>query len=453
MSDSRKVTSSKSLAVVECKLIGSNGEIRDLKEPLIFNNIQIYESIYSPVVTGTIQLVEGVNLYSLLAMHGSEYLYISFCRPGETESDGRYTRTFRIYKSDLRKPSARSQVQTYVLHFCSEELVFSNQQTISRSYSGRSSSEYIYNILVQDLKTNKKRVRNFEKSQGIHDYVLTKYKPFEAIEQFAKYSYNENESPFLFFENRDGYNFISLEKLFKQAPIQPALNYSTAKITYEQSESPFKNANEIKQFEFEQSFDILENTKNGAYASRLYTLDLIRQKFTKHDYSLANKLAQESLLDGFLPINNAQNRNNKPIYEEYNAQPNYWLTNLSQNETPYFLSKGFRTTNIDVEKFLLQRKTQLNLLNNTRVWCNVPGNPNYSVGYIVEFNMPSFIPNSTDDRALDPYHSGKYLITSIRHSITPDDIETVMVLNKNSVSAPLDNADNGNSSYKTARQF
>lgn len=453
MSDSRKVTSSKSVAVVECKLIGSNGEVRDLKQPLIYNNIQIYESIYSPVITGTIQLVEGVNLYSLLALQGNEYLYISFCRPGEEQSDSRYTRTFRIYKCDSRKPVGNSQVQTYVLHFCSEELVFSNQQTISRSYNGRSSSEYIYNILVQDLKTNKKRVRNFEKSQGIHEYVLTKYKPFEAIEEFTRYSYNENESPFLFFENRDGYNFISLEKLFKQAPLEPALQYSTAKVTYEQDESPFKTANQIKQFEFEQSFDVLEGTKNAMYASRLYTLDLIRQKYAKYDYSPLNKLAQESLLDGFFPLNNAKNRNNKSLYEEYNAQPNYWLTNLNQNETPYFLSKGFRTTNIDIEKFLLQRKAQINLLNNTRVWCQVPGNPNYSVGYIVEFDLPPNIPRRSDDNDTDPYHSGKYLITNIRHSITPDDIETIMVLSKNSVKSQLDSADLGSASYKTAREF
>lgn len=451
MSDPRKVTSSKSLAVVECKLIGSNGEIRDLKEPLIFNTIQIYESIYSPVITGTIQLVEGVNLYSLLSMHGSEYLYISFCKPGE--EDNRYTRTFRIYKCDSRKPIGKSQVQTYVLHFCSEELVFSNQQTISRSFSGRSSSEYIYNILTQDLKTNKKRVKNFEKSQGIHEYVLTKYKPFEAIEQFTQFSYNENESPFLFFENRDGYNFVSLEKLFKQAPIQPALQYSSAKAVYEQEDGPFKNANQIKQFEFEQSFDVLEGTKKGMFASRLYTLDLIRQKYTKYDYSAANKLAKESLLDGFFPLNNAQNRNNKALYEEYNAQPNYCLTNLNQNETPYFLSKGFRTINIDVEKFLLQRKIHLNLLNNTRVWCHLPGNPNYTVGYIVEFDMPPNIPRKSDDNETDPYHSGKYLITNIRHSITPDDIETIMILNKNSVRSRLDVADNGNSAYKKAREF
>lgn len=452
MSDLKQVSSSKSIAVVECRIIASNGEVRDLLQPLIFNNIQIYESIFSPVITGTIQLIEGVNLYSLLSMHGNEYLYISFCRPGEDSSDSRYTRTFRIYKSDLRQPVEKSQVQTYVLHFCSDELVFSNQQTISRAFTGRSTAEYIYNILTQDLKINKKRIRPFEKSQGIHEYVLTQYKPFEAVEHLTQRSYNENESPFLFFENRDGYNFISLDKLFKQDPIQPALEYSTAKFSLDKKTSPFETAKDMNRFEFEQSFNVLEGIESGAFANKLYTLDLIRQKYTKYNYSAESVNSQKVMLDGFFPMNNARNRNRKAIYEEYDSQLNYWLTNLNQNETPYAISKAFRTINTDVEKTLMQRKSHLSLLNNTRVWCSVPGNPNYTVGYVVQFNLPSFVTNNKNERALDPYHSGKYLITSIRHSITPDNLDTIMVLNKNSVNFFLDLAVE-NTDYKTAREY
>jgi hypothetical protein len=449
MNSVKEVSSSSSVAVIECKIIGSNGQVKDLKEPLIFNQIQIHESIYSPVITGTIQLVEGVNLYSLLSMHGNEYLYLSFCRPGEDERDQRYTRTFRIYKSDFRMPTEGSQTQTYVLHFCSDELVFANQQTLSRSLTGLSSSEYIYKILNEDLKVNKKRIKLFEKSQGIHNFVLTKYKPFEAIEFLTKYSYNENNSPFLFFENRDGYNFISLEKLLQQNPVA-SLKYDTAPQTRGRADIR-ENSIQVERYKFEQGFNVLEGTENGVYANRLYTLDLIRQKYSKIDYSTKNEAAKQSMMDGFFPINDAVNRNNRPLSQEYNSQPNYWLTNLNQNETPYFISKRFRTINTDIENILLQRKAQLNLLKNTRVECLVPGNPNYSVGYVIEFNLPPFIPNSPDD--LDPYYAGKYLITNIRHSITSSKLDTNMLLSKNSVKTELDKADNGNRAYKTAREF
>jgi hypothetical protein len=455
MADLNLASSTQSVSVVECKIIGSNGRIKDLTNPLIYDSIQIYESIYSPVITGTIQLTEGVNLATELSLHGNEYLFLSFCRPGENDKESRYTRTFRIYKCGMKRPN--SQIQSYVLYFCSEELVFSKQQTISRSFKGRSTSDYIYNILTQDLKTNKKRVntRYFEKAEGNHNYVITKYNPLDAIKYLEFCSYNANESPFLFFENRDGYNFVSLETLFKAPALDPPLNYNTAKILFDQSESAFKNANDIKSFEFNQLFDVLDSAKESAYCGRLYTLDLIRQKFTKHDYSLINSLARNTMMDGFFPVNNFKNRNDRALFEEFNGQPMFWLTNLNQNETEYFISKAVREQNTDIEKFLLQRKVQLGMLNRANVECRVPGNPNYSVGYMVEFNLPAFMTQvgSVNERILDPYYKGKYLITRVRHSITPDSLETVLELNKNSVAISFDGASNDNQAVKTARDF
>jgi hypothetical protein len=451
MVDSRKVTSSKSLVVAECKIIGSNGQTIDLKDPLIFNTIQIYENIYFPVVTGTIQLIEGVNLYSLLSMHGNEYLYISFSRPGESDSDVRYTRTFRIYKSDLRKRHGTSQQQTYVLHFCSNELVYSLQQIISRSLSGLTASEQVYNILINDLQTNKKRVKNLEKSQGLVEYTFTKHKPFEAIEQITKYAYNENNSPFLFFENRDGYNFISLEKLVSQEPVT-TLNASLAKFALDSDDSPFVTSNDIKQFEFEQGFNVLEGITNYAFSGRLYTLDLIRQRYDKNNYSALNYQLLPSMLDQYPPFNDAKNRNGQTLYQNYNGFPDYWLTNLNQNETPYFISKNYKVTNTNIERIHMNRKMLLALLENTRISCKISGNPNLSVGYVVNFNMPSYMPNKSET-ATDPYNSGKYLITHIRHSITPDDMETVMLMNKNSVLTPFDSASNDSRDYTVARDF
>lgn len=455
MADLNLASSTRSVSVVECKIIGSNGQVKDLTNPVIYNNINIYESIYSPVVTGTIQLIEGVNLASLVSMHGNEYLLISFCRPGENDKESRYTRTFRIYKCALNSP--QNQAQSYVLYFCSEEMVFSKQQTISRSFRGRSTTEYIYNILTQDLKTNKERVNTkyFEKSEGNHNFVLTKYNPFDAIKYLEFCSYNGNESPFLFFENRDGYNFVSLETLFKTNPLDPPLNYNTAKVLYDQTESAFKNANDIKSFEFIQKFDVLNGANESSFCGRLYTLDLIRQKYTKHDYSVVNSLARNTMMDGFFPMNNFKNRNDRSLFEEFNGQPMYWLTNLNQNETEYNIAKAVREQNRDIEKYLLQRTTQLGLLNNTSVECQVPGNPNYSVGYVVEFNLPAFITQagSVNERILDPYYKGKYLISRVRHSITPDSLETILELNKNSVSISFDAAANEDETVKRARDY
>lgn len=100
----------------------------------------------------------------------------------------------------------------------------------------------------------------------------------------------------------------------------------------------------------------------------------------------------------------------------------------------------------------MQRQTHMNLLKNTIVSCTMPGNPNLSAGYMIDFNLPAFAP-TMGEKALDPYHRGKYLITHVRHSITPDTLTTKLTMSKNSVHTPYDNAENSNDSVSTARRF
>jgi hypothetical protein len=232
------------------------------------------------------------------------------------------------------------------------------------------------------------------------------------------------------------------------------LNFNTAKFTQDQTTAASLNANDINSFQFNVSFDVLENTKKSAYNGRLYTLDLITQKYKMNDYSLVNSSNKKIMMDGYFPLNNAKNRNNKAMYEEYDTQINYWLTNKGQTNNPYFISKRHRIVETGVERTLMQRRVQLNLLRSTELQCIVPGNPFYSAGYLVEFDMPAFIPNSENERAIDPHHSGKYLISGVRHTITPSDgLQTLLTLCKNSVRDPFNLVKSENQEYSKARNY
>ncbi len=441
-------TSSKDVIILELKLVGSNGKTADLLNS--FNAINIYEDIFQPVITGTIQLNDGVNLLSEYAIHGNEYLYITFGRPGEVNSKNRYTKVFRIFKIADREKSPTGQIQNYVLHFCSEELIFSNQQNISRSYSGGNCSEYVGNICLFDLKTQFSKLIDFESSAGPTEFALTRKKPIEAIQYFAEHSFSQALSPFVFFENKEGFNFVSLQSLYKRSPIT-TIQYNTAQYTEERDTSPFVNSTNVINFKFNRCFDVEKATKKGLYSSKLYTLDLITQKYTKHEVSLLNSINSDVMIDTFFPFNNATNRNNKALYEEFDSSVRYWLTNKGRSNSPYFVNKGIRENDTFIEEYLAQRKMQIELINNTELHCVVPGNPQYTAGFTVEFNVPAFTQNFENERVNDPYYSGKYLITAVRHVIVPGSLQTVLELSKNSLSTSLDLA--AGSEYKKAQKL
>jgi hypothetical protein len=388
-------------------------------------------------------LIDGVDIFSSVGMHGNEFLSISFSRPGEDKDEQKYKRSFRIYKATERRPEGSAQ--SYVLHFCSEELVFSNQLTLSRKLKNASATENVLNICLNDLHVNKKRINlgNFENSVGTTDLILTQYKPFEAIDYLASRAYNDNESTFLFFENKYGYNFMSLETLFTRKDPITKINYNTAKLTQDQSTAAFANANDIVNFRFAKSFDVLDGTKGSTYNGRLFTLDLITQKYKMNDYSLLNAKNQKQLMDGFFPLNQAKNRNDRPLFQEFGTEVNYCLTNQGRMNNPYYISKNVRSIDTNVEKTLLQRRVQINLLRSTELQCIVPANQLYTVGSMIEFDMPAFMPNSDNSRRIDPYHSGKYLITGVRHVITQSGgSQTLLQLCKNSVAVPFDSPNN-----------
>lgn len=433
MADNKLITSTRSIEVSAVTIITAANKPFDLMGGnKKWNVINIYENIFNKCITGTIQIIDGTDIIGLLELHGNEFIFITFSRPGETEESKKYTKTFRIYKVDNRKPDDKSQGQTYVLHFCSEELIFSNQIYLSKAFKGRTASDYVYNICKYDLKVGEKRLNplNFEQSYGIIDVALPATKPLDAIEFFSSQAFTPNESTFLFFENRDGYNFASLEGLFSKPPVTK-IKYSTIKYTEDATSAPFVNYNDVARFNFK-TFDMFENTKKATFAGSLYTLDLVRQKYTKNEYSLLNA-SDKIFIDASYPASFARNRNEKTVYDEYKTNIKFAMTNYNQTNTPYSLERGYRVNNTNIEKTLMQRESQLQLLNNTIMKMIVPANPLLSVGYLVEFDLPAFTSNDENSRSFDPYYSGKYLITAVRHTIIPSgEMQTSLELSKNS---------------------
>jgi hypothetical protein len=323
--------------IIELTLISSNGKNADLRK--IFNTLNIYEDIFEHVITGTIQLIDGVNLLGEFAIHGNEYLNVVLKKVGLTT---KYQKLFRIYKITDREKSPASQTQTYVLHFCSEELVFSNQQSISRSFSGKNTREYVKAICKSDLQIPDSKLGAFDQSKGPTEFALTRKNPLDAIQYLTEQSFGDSNSPFLFYENKDGFNFQSLINIYKSGSLGE-LVYDRAAYTTDSNESPYLNTNKIKSFKFNNNFDIVKATEEGMYSSKLYTLDLVRQKYVKGEISILDEQTKQVMIDGYFPFNETPNKKNEPLYAAYDSKVRYWLTNKGHSNLPYFISKRVRS--------------------------------------------------------------------------------------------------------------
>lgn len=131
MAEDIGVTGSKNFDVKVLEIINSGGQTVDLRK--IYIELQLFQDIYSSVMSGSIIVQDGHDIFSNFYFCGNEYLKLSIDKPSLGKP---IEKIFRIYKTGSRKPASDSG-QTFVLYFCSEELVFSNQKRVSKAYKGK----------------------------------------------------------------------------------------------------------------------------------------------------------------------------------------------------------------------------------------------------------------------------------------------------------------------------
>jgi hypothetical protein len=89
---------------------------------------------------------------------------------------------------------------------------------------------------------------------------------------------------------------------------------------------------------------------------------------------------------------------------------------------------------------MLVRNSQLQQINAIRLQIVVPGDSQRHVGEVVEVRIPAIEEkNDTGGGKLDAAFSGRYLVSKIKHIMTPaqGSYETIMMLIKDSYATPL----------------
>lgn len=151
--------------------------------------------------------------------------------------------------------------------------------------------------------------------------------------------------------------------------------------------------------------------------------------------------------------NNFEDRLGHTAPTSYESYRRFYPTNIGQPNANYIQGKQHINQN-NVEHWLLERQSMITQLCSIRVKIVIPGNNSLDVGDIIKFNMPSIEPQQgveegSIDRKLDPYFSGNYMITAIRHHLDIKQFETVLELCKDSLVQDMPGSTNTNKTIGT----
>ena len=111
------VLKSTQFKVKEISVVTKTGDALDISE--MYEELSIFDSMFSPVITGNILVTDSVGLSSKLYFDGSEALLLHIAKDENSEI-AEFKKAFRIYKQSERKDSGLNS-ETYVLYFVSDE--------------------------------------------------------------------------------------------------------------------------------------------------------------------------------------------------------------------------------------------------------------------------------------------------------------------------------------------
>jgi hypothetical protein len=418
----------------------TSGQRLDIR-PLMLE-ISYYEDILRGTVTGSILISDAISLIDRQALNGTEVLFLKYKKSGQ--ADYSFDKVFRVYRIGNRA-MRNSTSEVYTIDFCSEELFLSEQIKISKAFPGKKISEIVENILVEEMKiknaVNKKLVI-IEESKGLYDFIIPYKKPYEAINWLATYALPTKNpgADFIFYENSFGLNFRSLQTLYSQTPYRTfAFSMRTVGDRGGKGELGIALSG-IKSYSFLDTFDTLYSTNLGIFSNKTITIDPMTRRYYTTIFNYSDYMNNAVTLNGNKIISANKNVLGKAAYENENAVLKVLTSNKDQKKAQG-IDPSSVANDINAEIYVPNRTAQMALSHYSRIKISVSGDPLLAVGLTLNIILPSMrSPDGSGNQSgeIDRYHSGKYIITAVRHIIDSSmKYETILELAKDSLQTPL----------------
>jgi len=404
----------------ELTLVTKGGPI-DIQR--IYEELNIYDSMFLPVISGNIIIRDSIGLSGKLLFDGSESILIDISKDKNSDV-GKCRKAFRIYKQSDRINDNQNS-ETFALHFVSDELMFSDQQRINQNYD-LTYSEVVEKILLNYLKVPQNNIGGiYESTSGIRSIVIPNLRPFDAIEWCTKRALDNQNSPnYVFFQNLVGYNFVSLSKLLAEKDI---LN-----VKFEIKNQPGKNSiqeiSSARYLEVIAQNDTIEKTRAGVNAGKFMGFDPMTRTFEKKNISYGDHFLNMKHGNDNPNITTMKNRDGQKNIEAFDSKKVVSLFGAARQLSSYIKQADPASlSKVEAqENFIFQRKAILTNLMGKRVKLVMPGNFQLTSGFNVNLEVQNFGKKQKGGNNEDKSLSGKYVIVASRHIIGYEKHETII---------------------------
>ena len=405
--------------------------------------INIYESIEEPSLTGTIAILDDKSLYELINFNGTERIRLEMAGLGK-ETDPVFEKTF-IMTNVVRQIKGNDKSSLYVFDLIDEHGFISEAERLRGSYRGRI-DDIVKGICLTQLKKSVDISYQFlsrqDRVDAIQDdirVIIPNLSPINACKWLLSRATTQTGSPFFLWASIHDENLRmgNLDVMYRQTPFNDKLpyTYNPSNVNVAEDKSEFEQGFTIKSLGLGEMGDTLHMVANGSVAASQCITNLNTGQMTRHHYNVQqtiNNLAFQNTI--------ALKRQN--VFDNKFKLKNKFINEYEGQNIHQVVSTGtygkFKSYHDEFEEGRHLKKLESasikDLLVKNMMSITVPGTAFFlgkaAVGdtvnlSVVNDNLEVGKQSNADDM-LDKNKSGKHLIYDLRHTFRGTEHEVTM---------------------------
>ena len=430
----------------------STGDKYDFRD--IMESMEYYESIDSPFLRCDFTIIDSIDFNKLLI--GGEKVSVNVVTNSSGEKP--IELKLRVFKIGSLVKQERGQI--YILHCVSPEAYANEMNKVFKPFGpiGKNVENIPKHICSEYLKAPKKKTKdgNFEKHSKI-SFISTNWRPVEAIAYMSDKvtrvegsgggKASNKQSGFLFFENRYGFNFKSLDALCLGDGIPKDEDIFEYTYVQQGNDPPANGAYTIESISYPDRANHLRNMRMGTFKTTSLSISLptptnsnASDSGSSDETAPAGTIHSPKELSYVQVFSKADTIHKRKPYElpadleafkgatriKYRALPG--LKNQNSQGDP----QNGTDSDTDTMAVAEYAAARYNLLQAVQLTITVPGNSALTAGSLIKIRIPA---SQEKSRAVkeDLRYSGKYLISGLTHTLKTEGVTTKLTLTRDSV--------------------
>ena len=447
--------------ILSAEIVPFGKNVGDKNNPNISAMIagfDISQSVMNTAITGNLEVYDGIGILENTPLRGEEMLILTI-KAFDLQKE--INLVCQIYKIDDININDNQLGLSYTIHWVTKTSYEASKKSIITSYNNKTASVIVKDLFKKHYHGGNNLLKvtttpatggpkypqnteayNISRSidpNGRKLYIETTtdalqltipdLSPAQAIQFVARRTYGQQPnagSSFRFFENYNGYYFVSDEWLYEWARQNGNATFQYGAFISLDPEDAIEQITSLSTFGNPLRVDVGSEMNSGAYNTNIIEIDILNRNWKNHKYKYEDFLKKFKDSTG----NQADIKNDKhtkdfidSTFNEKNAKQ-YMIIRDYKDDAQ---SKGFKSeTNF---RDLAAQRTfyKMHALSTSAVGVT-EGRLDVQAGDVIRVNTSS--KNVSSDKKDNPQISGRFLITSVQNNVSDGILKTILTMFK-----------------------